>query len=774
MKAIKIFIGVVVGLLALVAVALVAVAIMFDPNDYKDLAAQKVKEITGRELVLQGDLELSVFPWIAVKTGEVILGNAPGFGDEPMVTVQSVKVALKLLPLLSASLEVGDVAIDGLRLKLMRDSKGVTNWDDLTKIGAEKGTDESEPAAQETEPDAEFQFSVGGVQISDASVSWDDQQSGKRFVVNGAQVVLGELVSQKPFDFSLKFNASSFEPQADARIEANGRLGYDAQTGKIVLTKSVVNLSATGKAVPGGKAEMAFSVANLDVDLTNQVLAAREFLLSAYGVEVVGTMTGKSFLDNPTLAGDLDIKPFDPKNTLGLLGIAVPDTSDPDALSKLAAKLKFSYLPDSFEAPEVILSLDETSIEARVKVVGFAAPSYYLRARVDDIDLDRYLPPKKEGEAETETAAGEGEADVDGPPAAEQGLIDLIRKLDVDADLNVDTLKASGLKMTDVRVRVVIKDGVLDISPANVSLYEGNISNTTRMDATGERLNTSTDLVVVGLEAGDMLRDFVGDKGFEGTTYIRTTHSVTFTGLDEKTAMPSLNGALEFRILDGVFPGVDLNGFLGDSAKLQERRSDKLIGRPDDRTEFGEMAGSLTITNGIVDNRDLCLKAPHLRAGGEGRVDGVRKEVDYLITAMLIADAKGQGGVSCDDAYGIGMPVRVTGSVLDPSFGVDGGELLAMMARGPLRLAEAGFDSLGSALSGLGEIGSQLIEEPVKAVEQVLEQFIGPAKPAATAKPATTAKPAEPANTTEQGVQAPSDNPRKSVEDAINDFGKKF
>lgn len=754
MKAMKILIGVLVGLVVLVGVALVVIPMFIDPNEHKGFVAEKVKDVTGRDLVFDGDLELSVFPWIAVKTGTVILGNAEGFGDLPMVRLESASVGLKLMPLLSGSFEISDVAVDGLQLNLMKNKEGVTNWDDLASGAKEdKPAESAEADAGEKKP---LNISVGGVNISNADITWDDQQSGKKYAVNGANVTLGELEMGKPFDFTLALGVSSAEPQADARIEAKGNLAYDLETKKLVLAKPTATVAASGKAVPGGKADVEFSASSLDLDLTGQVLALREFVLSVYGVDMVGTITGKSFMDNPTLAGDMTVKPFNVKNTLGMLGIKAPETSDPEALSKVGAQLKFSYLPDAFEAQDVTVNLDQTTATAKIKVEGFSSPAIYLRARVDDIDVDRYLPPKQEGAAaqsasaeETPVATGEG------PTPAEQNLIDQIRKLNVDAAVVIDKLKASGMNMADVKVRLLAKDGVLNITPASLDMYQGNISTTTRLDATGSRLRTAANLTVAGLELGPMLRDFVGDKGFEGTMQFRTTKPVTFTGLDEPTAVPTLNGAIYMRLLDGVFPGVDLSGFLGDSQKLQEERADKLVGSPEDRTEFGELSASAMITNGVVDNQDMCLKAPHLRASGEGMVDGVKKEVDYLVTAMLIPDAEGQGGITCDDAVGIGMPVRVTGSLFDPSFGVDAGEFLAMVARGPLRMLEAGFGSLGSAMEGLSGVTDtveQLTKDPAKAVEQVIEQLA----------------PAEGSGS--DGNKADS---LKQVEDALKGFGLK-
>ncbi|MCK4894600.1 MAG: AsmA family protein, partial [Calditrichia bacterium] len=64
----------------LLIMLVVALTIFIDPNDYKDEIAVLVKEQTGRTLSIEGDLELSFFPWIGVEIGKVQLANAPGFG----------------------------------------------------------------------------------------------------------------------------------------------------------------------------------------------------------------------------------------------------------------------------------------------------------------------------------------------------------------------------------------------------------------------------------------------------------------------------------------------------------------------------------------------------------------------------------------------------------------------------------------------------------------------------------------------------------------------
>ena len=67
MRALKIFGIAIGGLVALLALALVAIWLLVDPNDYKDRIAAAVKDSTGRTLSLPGELKLSVFPWLAVQ-----------------------------------------------------------------------------------------------------------------------------------------------------------------------------------------------------------------------------------------------------------------------------------------------------------------------------------------------------------------------------------------------------------------------------------------------------------------------------------------------------------------------------------------------------------------------------------------------------------------------------------------------------------------------------------------------------------------------------------
>src|SRR5580698_6544775 len=112
------------GIVALLAAVLIIVWLTVDPNNFKPRIASAVKESTGRDLKLTGDIKLSVFPWVALEIGPASLSNPPGFGDEPFLSLTHASVRVKLLPLLEKRLEIAKLEVDGLDIRLQKNAQG--------------------------------------------------------------------------------------------------------------------------------------------------------------------------------------------------------------------------------------------------------------------------------------------------------------------------------------------------------------------------------------------------------------------------------------------------------------------------------------------------------------------------------------------------------------------------------------------------------------------------------------------------------------------------
>ena len=94
------------GIVGLLIVALLVAARLIDLNACKPEIAAEVKKATGRELVIDGPISLSILPTPTVTLSGVKFFNVPGSKNPNMVEVKSVTVKPSLLALLTGNVEV--------------------------------------------------------------------------------------------------------------------------------------------------------------------------------------------------------------------------------------------------------------------------------------------------------------------------------------------------------------------------------------------------------------------------------------------------------------------------------------------------------------------------------------------------------------------------------------------------------------------------------------------------------------------------------------------
>ena len=104
-----------------------------------------------------------------------------------------------------------------------------------------------------------------------------------------------------------------------------------------------------------------------------------------------------------------------------------------------------------------------------------------------------------------------------------------------------------------------------------------------------------------------------------------------------------------------------------------------------EKTDFTELRGTARIDNGRIRNDDLSAKSPLLRITGAGEVDLVKEEVDYLVTATVVATRTGQGGKELADLAGIPIPVRITGPFARLSYRPDVRALVKERTQGEVK-----------------------------------------------------------------------------------------
>jgi len=271
-KVLKIL-GITLGVIVLLVIAaIIIVPLVVDPNDYKPQIAQAVKKATGRDLKIEGDLKLSVFPWLGLSTGVVELGNAPGFGPEPFARIEKAQVKMALLPLLSREVEVSTVILQGATVNLARNQEGKTNWEDLAGAGA--AAPEEKPAEPSGAGDMALgALAIGGVEVRDTTLSWNDAVTKAQQRIEGLDLVTGAVslgpdLALKPVPVKLSFDAKSNQPAATAHVELSMVAAPDlsAKRHRLDDTQLNVRFDAPGLGVAGNLGLKAQVIADLGKD----------------------------------------------------------------------------------------------------------------------------------------------------------------------------------------------------------------------------------------------------------------------------------------------------------------------------------------------------------------------------------------------------------------------------------------------------------------------------------------------------------------------------
>ncbi|MES9856197.1 MAG: AsmA family protein [Sedimenticola sp.] len=664
-KLFKILGGLVGLLFLLVVAAMVIVPMVVDPNDYKGEIVTKVQEETGRALRIDGDLKLSVFPWLGVEIGGLELGNAQGFGDKPFAAVKHASVRVKLMPLLSSQVEVDTIGLEGLQLNLAKNSAGVSNWDDLAK-GGKRSESESEKGEGSASGGISA-FTVGGVNINNAQVSWDDRSSGQQFSVSNFSLNSGAITPGRPVALEMGMLLDSKVPEIKAEVQMDAQVSLDQKAGELRIDGLTLKVDAEGKALANGAAHADLEAAVV-VALDGSLATIEGLKVTSGTLKLNGNLKGVNLNSQPAFSGTINLAEFNLREWLTAQGMALPETADPTALTRLSADIGLNAQGGVTRLEKLSLILDDTHISGSATLRG-AAVAFGLE--IDAIDADRYLPLAKEAGETPDTPEVAAKASGDEPLMP----IETLRQLDLDGKLKMGKLTINKLLAEQLEVTVKARKGKLELSQKIGRFYEGTYQGVTKLDVSGKTPLMNTENHLNNLSAGPLVKDLTGEDRFDGKGKFNA--KLSSRGNSVNAIKQSLGGDLDFLFENGAVKGFNLAQSIRDAKAKIGGGGAPQQAQAAPQTDFSELAGSAVIDKGVLTNKDLLAKSPYLRVNGSGQVNLVAETLDYKVKAVVVSTEKGQGGEGLDDLKGVPIPVHLTGPYAAPDYSFDFGSVLA-------------------------------------------------------------------------------------------------
>lgn len=720
MKFIKISLYLVFALLLIVVVAAVFFVVTFDANDYKPQIAEQVKKHTGRELTI-GDIKPSVFPWLGIELQQLALSNAEEFNTAPMMQVSRIDVRLEIIPLLKQNINVDTVRVHGLHVNLQKNTLGKTNWDDiLEKQDAAAGVSADDNAsvvkgdeskdAEESQP---LLFKSNGIELSDATLQWDDAQAKQKVTVSDLNISSGVIQFGQPVPLQISALIKTQQPAASVQLNTSVNINFDMKTQQMALDDLALKLNAKlvefdidslalnlntgvkanlekqtfslpklslefdakGKAIPGGEIK-AHVTSGVELNLLTQLLQLKQLKIQALDVVLKSELQVTQLIDSPMLQGRIDVGTFNPQTLLSRLKIELPKMQGVKALQSAALGFELTAGLKAASLNALNIKFDDTTLHGFVSVSEFAQPKIAYKLAMDKINLDAYLPPAEEtpvapastiSTANTAAAAVAVDVPIELP-------IELLRSLAVDGVLNVDEINGFEQTINQLMIELSAANGLIKVPVLNANLLEGNVALSAQLDVRKDIPQYQLKLKARGINTdtfvNPLLQDVLGEStmGIHGASNLDL--SVMTAGQSVKQLIANSNGNATLNADNVVLQGVDAEYFVRKAVTdyLQEKNiplKEEWKGQytPKDTTAIKTLHASAVIKQGVIQNNDLLLDSARLKVTGAGNVNLPEELLHYRV----VVDVQPLSTKTVAEKFlDIPLALRVTGSFATP------------------------------------------------------------------------------------------------------------
>ena len=234
----------------------------------------------------------------------------------------------------------------------------------------------------------------------------------------------------------------------------------------------------------------------------------------------------------------------------------------------------------------------------------------------------------------------------------------------MDGQVKIGRLTVKKAQIQDILLKVNAKDGIINMDPMKLNLYQGNIDGKGTLNVKKDTPSSAVNLKINSVQIGPLLKDVAEKDILEGTT--QAAIDLAMSGDNAELIKKTITGKGDLVFTDGAIKGIDLANMVRNVQSafgLAEKGAEK------PRTDFAELSMPFTLNKGLFDTPETSLKSPFIRLTASGTADLVKEELNFRVEPKAVASIKGQGDTT--QRSGIMVPILVSGTFAAPKFRPD-------------------------------------------------------------------------------------------------------
>lgn len=565
--------GILLGVLLVCVVGLVIYLKSLDVNSYKPLIQDAVQKASGRALIIDGKMNLSISLHPSLTVQGAHLANGPGFSRANMADIGRMQIEISLLPLLSGELRIARIVLIHPDILLETRADGSDNWN-FSGGAAKPGIS---PASEAGPGSPILLPEVHEVTIREATLTYRDAASGQ----------------------TQSLNISRLELREDGHAtDAPLHLAASMEYGKIPL--KVQGTLGSMHALVGDE--------SFDVALHADVPGAE--------LKVTGNVAHPLSGSGMALAIDLSAP------GLGKLGRLLQMPPAMDLPLHLTATLKDDK--DGFDLPNLQASLGTSDISGNVRL-ALQHPRLHMDAslRSKRFSLKELLPTE---------APEAGKPDRIFPSTPLE--LHWLTGFDADVDWKVEQFSLSDVELADVDANLSLDHGALKLAPFTARLAGGDVQMKMLLHA--EKTPPEIDIALTGrhIDSGQLLSMMEPEAGngqeatIEGAS-LDADVKLTGSGISVADLLAHSNGRIKLRMGPGRIKGDALNMIGGD---MLTTLADKLSSSDEPSTQLQCGVVHFRVDNGMmISDNGIAFETKRTNLLSQGKIDLHDESIDLSI-----------------------------------------------------------------------------------------------------------------------------------------------